>query len=125
MSPAFFAHFAAEGLGVDWGVLGTVMAGVAVVTFVIRGVGLLASRSLPEPKSAWVAKPPASSPATRTPEPEAGEITPELVAILTAAAATVLGGPVQLTSISLGCMAAQRNWSVEGRREIYLSHRIR
>lgn len=125
MNPAFFAHFAAEGLGINWGVLGIVMAGVAVVTFVIRGVGLLASKSLPEPKSASAGKPAAPSPAAPKSEIDSGEITPELVAILTAAAATVLGGPVQLTSISLGCMAAQRNWSVEGRREIYLSHRIR
>jgi Na+-transporting methylmalonyl-CoA/oxaloacetate decarboxylase gamma subunit len=110
--------------GIDWTVLGVVLLGVVVVMYLIRGVGLLASRSIPEPgaKKPVAAKSKAASGAASK-APEA--LSDELIAVLAAAATATLGKPIRIREISAGKMAAQRNWSQEGRREIYLSHRIR
>lgn len=121
----FCAHKAASSdLGIDWSVLSIVLAGVVVLMLAIRLVGVLGSNlvgstvpkpSIPEALPSKPVRPVETEPA----------ITPELIAVLTAAASAVLGGPVRIDAISVGKMAAQRGWSQEGRREIYLSHRIR
>jgi hypothetical protein len=115
---------ASADLGIDWSVLSIVLVGVVVLMLAIRLIGVLGSilvgttapkQPTPEALPARPTQPVEAEPA----------ITPELIAVLTAAAAAVLGGPVRIDAISVGKMAAQRGWSQEGRREIYLSHRIR
>jgi len=111
------------GLGIDWSVLGIVLLGVTALMLLIRGVGNWAAKSISDPVAKTkVGTPRAGRSSATQEEPEVG---PELIAVLTAAATAALGSPVRLTSISVGKMAAQRSWSVEGRREIYMSHRIR
>jgi Na+-transporting methylmalonyl-CoA/oxaloacetate decarboxylase gamma subunit len=110
--------------GIDWSVLAVVLLGVAALMFVIRGIGLLAAKSLPEPGAKPVA-PKAAKAADGTALTVEAGVTDELVAVLSAAAAYTLGSPVRILEISAGKMASQRAWSQEGRREIYLSHRIR
>jgi Na+-transporting methylmalonyl-CoA/oxaloacetate decarboxylase gamma subunit len=122
---AQYSLFCAEtaGLGIDWTVLGIVLLGVAGLMVLIRVVGLFAASQIAERPAKPVATPkPAPKVASST---AAGEITPELVAVLTAAATATLGRAVRISAISVGKMSDQRIWSQEGRREIYLSHRIR
>jgi Na+-transporting methylmalonyl-CoA/oxaloacetate decarboxylase gamma subunit len=119
----------AAGLGIDWSILGIVMLGVAVLMVVIRGVGLLAANSIPDVDGSTATKRQLSPPARKPALSESADtITPELVAVLTAAATTVVGKPVCLLGIrevSHGNVLDQRAWAQEGRREVYLSHRIR
>jgi hypothetical protein len=122
----FCAQSAASDLGVDWSMLFGILLGVAALMIVIRGVGVVAARRITTPASTKSTKsrtqPLPIPPGTK--DADAG-VTPELVAVLTAAATVALGRPVRIGAISVGKMAAQRCWSQEGRREIYLSHRIR
>jgi hypothetical protein len=110
-------------LGIDWAVLGVVLLGVTALMILIRVVGLFAASSIADTVTLSLAHEvqKRSAPLTHG----EGEITPELVAVLTAAATMVLGTPIRICSISTGNIAAQRSWSQEGRREIYMSHRIR
>lgn len=117
------ANTANNGFGIDWSVLAVVIVGVIVLMLVIRVIGVLAAGARPEPGPKLAIN-------KRTGEPAAvaasvDGISPELVAVLTAAASAALGSPVRICEISAGKMNDQRSWSQEGRREIYLSHRIR
>lgn len=129
MSPTFSlfctktAAVATNDFGIDWSVLAIVLVGVFALMLVIRGVGLLASRSIPEPGAKPVAKKAKAGVAVTSKQDDG--ITDELVVVLTAAASAALGSNVRILEITAGKMAAQRSWSQEGRREIYLSHRIR
>lgn len=58
------------------------------------------------------------------PAPAASEVTPELVAVLAAAAHATLGSPVVLRRISVLRSAGQENWSRVGRIDILRSHRM-
>jgi hypothetical protein len=102
--------------------LAVVALGIIVVLALLPRTGASATSS----STSAHAKPGAkgSEVATQASNAE-GAITPELVAVLTAAATVALGRNVRIREISAGKMAAQRAWSQEGRREIYLSHRIR
>lgn len=51
-----------------------------------------------------------------------GGISPEMLAIVTAAVHTVIDGPSRIVSIRSG---RDSSWSEEGRRSIYSSHRLR
>lgn len=51
-----------------------------------------------------------------------GGLSPELVAILTAAVHAAVNAPVRIVSIRSG---RDSSWSEEGRRSIYSSHRLR
>jgi hypothetical protein len=119
----------AAGLGVDWSVLGMVLLGVAALMFIIRGIGLAAAASHPDASGsknvASVGKGPTASASTVS---SADVVAPEIVAILTAAASVALGAPVRVLGVREvyhGNVLDQRAWGREGRREIYLSHRIR
>jgi Na+-transporting methylmalonyl-CoA/oxaloacetate decarboxylase gamma subunit len=130
MSPTFSflcaetAAVATNDFGIDWSVLAIVLAGILAVMLVIRGVGLLVARSIPEPgvKKPIAKKAPSGSASVSKQD---DGITDELIVVLTAAASAALGSNVRILEVTAGKMAAQRNWSQEGRREIYLSHRIR
>lgn len=59
------------------------------------------------------------------------DITPEIAAAITAAVHVAIGAPAEVTSVTLEPEAADGMgtptlvWSLEGRREIYTSHRVR
>ncbi|HMA96352.1 MAG TPA: hypothetical protein VKP30_26885 [Polyangiaceae bacterium] len=115
---------ASSEFGIDWSVLWIVLAGVTVLMLVIRMVGVMSAKLI----TAAEAKPVVREALPTKPAPSVendSAITPELIAVLTAAATAMLRAPVRIDAISVGKMAAQRGWSQEGRREIYLSHRIR
>jgi len=118
---------ASGGLGVDWGTLGIVLLGVAVLMVLIRLVGLWAERAHVPAKPA-APKSPAGGASPVAAGASSGEFEPELIAVLTAAATTVLGRGVRLLGVREVAAANTRDqqaWSREGRREIYISHRIR
>lgn len=121
------AQTRATDLGVNWTILAFVLLGVAALMIVIRGMGMVAAASLSASEANNRAKEAQAqeTSAERAVNGAEADITPQLVAVLTAAATAMLGKPVRIDAISVGKMAAQRSWSREGRREIYLSHRIR
>jgi Na+-transporting methylmalonyl-CoA/oxaloacetate decarboxylase gamma subunit len=115
---------APSALGIDWSILGIVLAGVALLMFMIRLLGLSLANESSAP-SAKQLTPTRSNAAA--PEPS-DAIEPELVAVLAAAASVALDGRVRVLSVSevaFGNVQEQRAWAQEGRREVYLSHRIR
>jgi hypothetical protein len=59
--------------------------------------------------------------------PSRGSVEPEIVAVIAAAVATVIGGPHRLVAVQrLNLPAPHLNvWAFEGRSQIFLSHRIR
>ncbi len=63
-------------------------------------------------------------PAVVEPAPGAADETPELVAVLAAAAHATLGRPVVVRRISVLRSAGQENWSRVGRIDILRSHRL-
>ncbi|MGC4066845.1 MAG: OadG family protein [Polyangiaceae bacterium] len=129
MTPNFLYFCAkgaeASGLGINWSSLGMVLAGVTVLMFIIRGVGLAAAASLPDAPSAKPAAPTADA----TMVSSTDTVAPEIIAILTAAASVALGTDkvrvIGVREVYHGNVLDQRAWAREGRREIYLSHRIR
>ena len=96
----------------------------AVVVLALR-VGRLgrAVRSL-ELRAPRPASVPLPAPAPVTPGPVTPEIDDVVVAAIAAAVAVVIGRPHQIVALQADA-SAQHAWSAEGRREIYLSHRIR
>ncbi len=108
-------------LGVDWSVLTIVVVGIAALMAVVRGVGVVAARTHPSPE------PPKATVALQLSATE-GAPTPELLAVLTAAATTAVGSSVrvlEIQEVSPTNTLVQQAWSREGRREIYISHRLR
>ncbi len=96
--------------------LALIIAGLLFVLFVIRRMTLPAESARPEQQR----KPAAPSATDGT--------SPELIAILTAAATVALGRDVRvlgITEVMLGNTYSQQAWAREGRREIYISHRLR
>lgn len=62
------------------------------------------------------------------PVPSAGPtaIPPEVIAVIAAAVDTTLGAPHRIVAVQLAdSSSGHAAWSVEGRREIYRSHRVR
>jgi Na+-transporting methylmalonyl-CoA/oxaloacetate decarboxylase gamma subunit len=117
---------AAGGLGVHWPTLGVILLLVTAFMVLIRFIGQWAQATHPVPAAPAQVKSPSTIPATEGMASD--ELTPEVIAVLTAAASLALGSGVRLLGIrevAPGNATAQQAWSREGRREIYLSHRIR
>ena len=108
---------AGTGLGIDWSVLLVVLASILALMFVIRLVGLWAAARRPVPAAVIPG-------ATRKPNRK-------LFAVITAAVAACLdkdAAEIQILDVKTvrgGNISAQQAWSMEGRREIYRSHRVR
>jgi hypothetical protein len=55
-------------------------------------------------------------------------LTPEIAAVIAAAVHVTLGASARVTSVSLQSVSIESPpliWSLEGRRQIYTSHRVR
>lgn len=119
-------------------VLLVVLAGVAVLMGLIRGVGEILARTHPEAGAPAKAKQPAAPAAVQPPKPEAIEtlsihpitaIKPEVLAVIGSAVSTMVDGPFRILSVSSPrtppVESLMQVWSWEGRRQIYSSHKVR
>jgi len=122
--------------GVPWGTLALVLALVALLMLAIRLMGTLAARALDdesrsEPSTRPLSVNTLSSAAivSEGPAPSAlANIERRTVVIIAAAVAASEGIRARIVDIRRvqgGNISSQQAWSMEGRREIYLSHRIR
>lgn len=93
-----------------------VMTGMAMLTFFLFVLRGLATRLAREPAGAGAG---AAAAAAGPLEPA-----PEIVAVLTAAAAAVLEAPVVLHQIHVHRGPAAEQWSRAGRMDIMISHRV-
>ena len=60
--------------------------------------------------------------------PVSQDLTPEIAAVIAAAVHVTLGAAARVTSVSLQPVSIENApliWSLEGRRQIYTSHRVR
>jgi len=98
--------------------LGALAYLLLVVTRLSRTVRTLEQRLAPAPA-------PLSAPAAGVPSaPVAVALDESIVAVIAAAVASVIRHPHRIVAVQPES-SAQRAWSAEGRREIYLSHRVR
>lgn len=114
----------ATGFGINGVVLGVVLLGVVVLMLAVKAVGHFAVATLPAEKSPGLVVEPGAPMA----EDASPELDARLIAVLTAAATAAIGNRVSLLQVSevhLGNVNEQRAWAREGRREVYLSHRLR
>ncbi len=103
--------------GNPWLALLAVLAGVAVFMAGIAGFGRWLAATHPEPPK----KPPTAA------EPS---IAPEILAVIAAAVATQLGTRARIAAVRTASPAPSvemlmQQWSLEGRRQIYSSHKVR
>jgi hypothetical protein len=98
-----------------------VCAAIAALLFAVAFVGRWLAATHPDP----VLTPPAAVPA-----PETG-VSPETMAIIACAVRVALGSGAQVTAVALtpqhtpSVEALMLQWSLEGRRQIYTSHKVR
>jgi hypothetical protein len=108
--------------GNQWLALLAILAGIAVFLVVVAAVGRWLAATHPEPAPRAVSTPPA---------PVVQEPTPEVLAVIAAAVATTLGASARVTSVEIvpphapNVESLMVQWSLEGRRQIYTSHKVR
>ncbi|MFA6288804.1 MAG: OadG family protein [Opitutaceae bacterium] len=111
--------------GSVWLALLAVLGAIAVFLVLVALLGRWLAATHPDapPRPAPVVKP---EPAAMT------GITPELAAVIAASIATVLGAKARVAAIQLQPKHAapsvemlMQQWSMEGRRQIYSSHKVR
>lgn len=104
-----------------WLALLAVLAGIAIFLALIALLGRWLAATHPEPPPRLVAKAVVN---------ESALLRPELVAVIAASVAATLGrrarvAAVQLASHPPSVEALMQQWSLEGRRQIYGSHKVR
>ncbi len=114
-----------QALAVSWGTLLIVLAGIAVFMLMIRGLGIVLAQGHAPPRPAPPPLPPVSP--GETPK---SVLDPEMVALVSAVLSTVFHQSYRITKIESGQQdysveALMNIWSMEGRRQIYDSHKIR
>ncbi|MBI5380943.1 MAG: hypothetical protein HZA31_03485 [Opitutae bacterium] len=115
--------------GNQWLALLVILAGIAVFLLVIAGIGRWLAATHPDTPKPVSAPVPAAAPVpvvTATPQGPS----PEVLAAIAAAVSTVLGArariaEVRLTATHPNIEALMQQWSLEGRRQIYSSHKLR
>jgi hypothetical protein len=118
-----------QSLNLPWLTLLVVLAGIAVLMLIIRGLGLFLAKQhpVPTPKPAPPISPP--PPVRETP---GYDLDPHMVAVIAAVISTVISQPFRTLRITpmpekqdYSVEALMQIWSMEGRRQIYDSHKIR
>ncbi|HOD25171.1 MAG TPA: OadG family protein, partial [Polyangiaceae bacterium] len=104
---------------VDDLVLFTTVIGVVMLVMVLLALFIYALARL----AAGLDKPVATA-ADVTDDELGDELSPEIVAVLAAAASEILGGRTQIRSVRLHREADAPEWSTAGRMDIMLSHRV-
>lgn len=97
-----------------------VLVGIAILMFAVAGVGLWLAATHPDPEPRVR---PAPGPAVA-----ATDLAPEVAAAIAAAVHVTFGASAQVTSVSLQPASVENlmlTWSLEGRRQIYTSHKVR
>ncbi|MCX6954995.1 MAG: hypothetical protein NTV51_22795 [Verrucomicrobia bacterium] len=131
VSPPLLAEVAAAAprvggplFGNIWLALFAVLGGIAVFLVLVALLGRWLAATHPDdpPRPA---RPPAPVPVV-----EVG-VSAEITAVIAASVATVLGSRARITSVSLvpantpSVESLMQQWSMEGRRQIYSSHKVR
>jgi hypothetical protein len=118
-----------QALNVPWLTLLVVLAGIAVLMLIIRGLGFFLAKRHPVPTAKPAASIPPPSPVKRAP---GYDLDPQTVAVIAAVISTVI--PQPFGTLRIAPMPEKQDysvedlmqiWSMEGRRQIYDSHRIR
>ncbi|HVU32387.1 MAG TPA: OadG family protein [Opitutaceae bacterium] len=108
--------------GNQWLALLAILAGIAVFMAAVAGVGQWLAATHPDP----AARP---TPVTAAPAPVDGTAPPEVLAVIAASVAVTLGARARVAAVipikTTPPLEQLQPWSVEGRRQIYSSHRIR
>ena len=100
-----------------------VMVAIAALLFAVAGVGRWLAATHPDPVARVRTAPDVSSPAA--------DISPEIEAAIAAAVHVTLGASASVTSVTLqpaqpvSVENLMLTWSLEGRRQIYTSHKVR
>lgn len=121
---------AAATAGFSWLNLGLILLGVAIFLVGIAAVGRYLASTHPDPEPAMVEDEPlAGAPAAAATSTATG-IQPETAVIIAAAIYATLGRSARVSSIvpienPVNVDSLMLAWSLEGRREIYSSHRFR
>lgn len=106
-----------------WMNLVWVLVGITVLMFAVAGVGRWLAATHPNPE-------PRARPTAGVPVPLA-DLAPEIAAAIAAAVHLTLGASAHVTSVSLQAEQPvsvenlMLTWSLEGRRQIYTSHKVR
>jgi hypothetical protein len=112
--------------GNQWLALLAVLGGIVVLLFAVAGVGRWLAATHPDDPSTAARKKTSSASSSADSPPR-----PEVLAVIAASVATVLGENARVASVRTASAAApsvealMQQWSLEGRREIYSSHKIR
>jgi Na+-transporting methylmalonyl-CoA/oxaloacetate decarboxylase gamma subunit len=119
---------AAAPAGFPWLNLFYVLAGITALLLAIAGLGRWLAATHPEPVVRPRSRPaPAVAPAGGA----AAELTPEVAAAIAAAVHATLGASASIHSVVLQTTPPvsvenlMLTWSLEGRRQIYTSHKVR
>ena len=101
-----------------------VFASFALLLFELKGV-IRAKAAASVPPVA-IAPPQPQKPAETQPEKQVLPTPPDpsMVVVIAAAVATVIGKPHRIVAISAPSEALVHFWSLEGRRQIYSSHKV-
>jgi hypothetical protein len=119
-----FAAVAQPLFGNVWLALLAVLAGIAVFLAVVAGFGRLLAATHPD-------APPAAAGVEAEEEPDDEMLAPDVVAVIAAAVTASCGARVRIASVRLAhgpaptVEALMQQWSLEGRRQIYGSHKVR
>lgn len=102
-----------------WGTMAAIFGGIAAFMLLLRFLGLYLASTHPVPPSAPVGF-------EEEPAPPQGP-DPKIMAIIAATVSEVLGQPHRIISIRKppSVESLMQQWSMEGRRAIYSSHKFR
>ena len=106
-----------------WMNLVWILVGITLLLFAVAGVGRWLAATHPDPE-------PRVRPASVAPVAPA-DLAPEIAAAIAAAVHVTLGDSATVTSVSLqtdqpvSVENLMLTWSLEGRRQIYTSHKVR
>lgn len=129
MTPSQFHFPLASGqalFGNQWLALLAVLACIAAFLFAVAGLGRWLAATHPEAPP----KPAAAPEALQAGEEEDEHILPEVVVVIAAAVSALLGARARIAAVELSkhppsVEALMQQWSLEGRRQIYSSHKVR
>lgn len=114
-----------------WLALFAIVGGIAVFLVLVALLGRWLAATHPDAPPRPT-PPPAPAPApVPVPVAELG-VSPEITAVIAASVATVLGARARIAAVTLiptpaapGVEMLMQQWSMEGRRQIYSSHKVR
>lgn len=105
-----------------------ILLGIAALMFAVAGLGRWLAATHPDPVARVRSTP--ASPAGASVESASG-LTPEIQAVIAAAVHVALGESAKVTAVVLqpaqpvSVENLMLTWSLEGRRQIYTSHKVR